>query len=292
MASLAAKKPWIAFLGLSLASSPLGLHAQSTASSASSSSPASLVPATTTIEHTQLGEEASDQELAEHWKLSREEVARYRHFMRVEGRYYYAHLDPVMVLGLTTADPVQRARYAGQYLDAERARIQEQTRFAMLVAEVQAKRFGLEKLVDFSVLPQVAQSSSYLAARATRGQPAQTPPSAASSTPTQRPAAPATLQAGDQVDFLIEPTCVAVCIDALKKVLQVPDVRVRLYGRGFKDTAALVAWLEQKPLTDLDAATRARIAPRHFDPMVFSGINLSRVPVVLLRRNGVVVGVL
>ena len=292
MASLAAKKPWIAFLGLSLASSPLGLHAQSTASSASSSSPASLAPATTTIEHTQLGEEASDQELAEHWKLSREEVARYRHFMRVEGRYYYAHLDPVMVLGLTTADPVQRARYAGQYLDAERARIQEQTRFAMLVAEVQAKRFGLEKLVDFSVLPQVAQSSSYLAARATRGQPAQTPPSAASSTPTQRPAAPATLQAGDQVDFLIEPSCIAVCIDALKKVLQVPDVRVRLYGRGFKDTAALVAWLEQKPLTDLDAATRARIAPRHFDPMVFSGINLSRVPVVLLRRNGVVVGVL
>ena len=67
---------------------------------------------------------------------------------------------------------------------------------------------------------------------------------------------------------------------------------MRLYGRGFKDTAALVAWLEQKPLTDLDAATRARIAPRHFDPMVFSGINLSRVPVVLLRRNGVVVGVL
>ena len=292
MASLAAKKPWIAFLGLSLASSPLGLHAQSTASSASSSSPASLAPATTTIEHTQLGEEASDQELAEHWKLSREEVARYRHFMRVEGRYYYAHLDPVMVLGLTTADPVQRARYAGQYLDAERARIQEQTRFAMLVAEVQAKRFGLEKLVDFSVLPQVAQSSSYLAARATRGQPAQTPPSAASSTPTQRPAAPATLQAGDQVDFLIEPSCIAVCIDALKKVLQVPDVRVRLYGRGFKDTAALVAWLEQKPLMELDAATRARIAPRRFDPMIFSGIALSRVPVILLRRNGVVVGVL
>ena len=284
MASLTAKKLWIALLGVGLANSHLTLHAQQSPS-----------PATTTIAHTQvsgLGEEASDQELAEHWKLSPEEVKRYRHFMRVEGRYYYAHLDPVMVLGLTTADPVQRARYAGQYLDAERARIQEQTRFAMLVAEVQAKRFGLEKLVDFSVLPQVAQSSSYLAARATRGQPAQTPPSAASSTPTQRPAAPATLQAGDQVDFLIEPTCVAVCIDALKKVLQVPDVRVRLYGRGFKDTAALVAWLEQKPLTDLDAATRARIAPRHFDPMVFSGINLSRVPVVLLRRNGVVVGVL
>ena len=284
MASLTTTKPWIVLLGLSLASTPLALHAQS-----------STAPATTGITHTQvsgLGEEASDQELAEHWKLSREEVARYRHFMRVEGRYVYAHLDPVMVLGLTTTDPVQRTRYAGQYLDAERARIQAQTRFALLVAEVQAKRFGLEKLVDFSVLPQVAQSSSYLAARATRGQPAQTPPSAASSTPTQRPAAPATLQAGDQVDFLIEPSCIAVCIDALKKVLQVPDVRVRLYGRGFKDTAALVAWLEQKPLMELDAATRARIAPRRFDPMIFSGIALSRVPVILLRRNGVVVGVL
>ena len=288
MASLTAKTPWITLLGLSLASSPLGLHAQSPASS-----PTSLTPATTTIEHTQLGEEASDQELAEHWKLSREEVARYRHFMRVEGRYYYAHLDPVMVLGLTATDPVQRTRYAGQYLDAERARIQAQTRFALLVAEVQAKRFGLEKLVDFSVLPQVAQSSSYLAARA-RGTSADvSPPAPPAPLPAvARAPTPATVQAGDQVDFLIEPSCIAVCIDALKKVLQVPDVQVRLYGRGFKDTAALVAWLEQKPLMELDAATRARIAPRRFDPMIFSGIALSRVPVILLRRNGVVVGVL
>lgn len=281
---MARKKRWIAFLGLSLASSPLALNAQSTSSAA------------TTIEHMQVGslsDEANDKELAAHWQLSQEEVARYRHFMRVEGRYFYAHLDPVMVLGLITTHEVQRTRYAERYLDAERARIEAQTRFARLVAEVQTRRYGLEKLVDFSMLPQMAQSSGYLAARAARGQLAGAPSAHLYPlTRTRTAAAPVVLQAGDPVDFLVEPTCIEVCIDALKKVLQVPNVQIRLYGRGFKDTAALVAWLEQKPLAELDAATRARIAPRRFDPMVFSGIDISHVPVILLRRNGVMVEVL
>ena len=52
-----------------------------------------------------------------------EEVAHYRQYMRVEGRYFYAHLDPVMTLGIIETDPVQRARYAGLYLEAERERV-------------------------------------------------------------------------------------------------------------------------------------------------------------------------
>lgn len=268
------QKPLAGLLWVSMACLPLPLSAQSTVS-------------TTTIKHTQFGE-VSDRELAEHWKLTPEEVAHYRQYMRVEGQYFYTHLDPVMVLGLIETDPTRRAHYVGMYLDAERARVKAQTSFAILAATVQQKRFGLEPLVDFSMLPQVAQSPSYRAARAARGTQAAAPPS--NPIANKPPSPPPVLQAGDSVDFLIDPSCEAACYDRLKTVLQVSDVKVRLYGRGFKDAAALVGWLEHGPAAQLDAATRARIEPRRFDPLIFSGIDVSHPPVTLLRRNGVVIG--
>ena len=247
-----------------------------------------IAAATTTIEHTQFGE-ASDQALAEHWRLSREEVARYRHYMRVEGRYFYAHLDPVMTLGIIETDPVQRARYAGLYLDAERRRVREQTGFARLVARVQLRRYGLEPPVDFSTMPQVANAPRYQAARAARTAAPVSRPDRPTAPPVAPPE-PVVPQAGDVVEVLVEPGCTRACTDPILRVLQIAGVKVRVYGRNFKDAKALVEWLERGPLAPLDATARARIEPRRFDPLIFQGHEPWHPPVALLRRHGVVIG--
>jgi hypothetical protein len=242
----------------------------------------------TPVEYTAFGP-ANDRALAEHWGLPEADVARYRQYMQVEGRYFYAHLDPVMVLGIIETDPAKRARFAERYLDAERRRVAAQTGFATLVAATQLERYGLESPVDFSRLPQAAHSPGYRAARSAREAP---PGLAADRAPAAPPPAPAaaTLRAGDTVDVWVEAGCEAPCHDKLTEILQTPDVKVHLYGRGFKDALALVAWLERWPAPGLDAAARAaaarRIEPRRFDPVIFGGIDLSQPPVALLRRNG------
>lgn len=244
----------------------------------------------TAIEYTALGE-ASAKELADHWGLKPEEVEKYRSYMRLEGRYFYAHLDPVMVLGIIEADPERRARYAEQYLEGERKRIAAQTGFAKLAAAVQLKRYGLEAPVDFSAMPQAANSPGYLQARQDRLAPQPPrPPSQGVPFPVAGPAVP---RAGDTVDLLVVADCPA-CYERLSAVLKTPEVRVNLYGRGFKDPAELVAWLERWPGEGLAPAERAaaakRIEPRRYDPVVFDGHDLQRPPVALLRRGGAVIG--
>lgn len=272
-------RPWLP-LALVSALIPVGVDAE----------PARIEP--TTIEHTALGP-ASDPDLAAHWGLTLPEVQRYRTFMTVEGRYFYNHLDPVMVLGLIETDPTQRARYAEKYLLAERNRIAQQTSFAQLVANVQLRRFGLEAPVDFSKLPQAANAPDYLAARA-QGDGAD-PTVARASDPATPPAPPPTPQAGDAVDLLVTPSCQAPCYTQLSAILAMPGVRVRVYGRGFTDTHALTTWLSQWPGAGLDpaakAAATARIEPRRYDPVIFDGYALTP-PLALLRRQGAVIGTL
>ncbi len=275
MRRVRAVKLWLALWCAGMMGCPPPLSAQS-------------VPTATRIEHTQFGE-ASDQELAEHWQLSTQEIARYRRYMRVEGRYFYAHLDPVMVLGIIETDPVQRARYAGLYLEAERERVREQTGFASLVARVQLKRHGLEMPIDFSTMPQVANSQSYQAARAARNAAPVDRPDRPKAPPVMT-AEPVVPQAGDVVDLLVEPGCTRECTGKILSVLKIAGVKIRVYGRHFKDAKALVGWLEQAPLAPLDASDRARIEPRRFDPLVFYGNEPLRPPVALLRRRGVVIG--
>lgn len=86
------------------------------------------------------------------------------------------------------------------------------------------------------------------------------------------------------------PVCTRECADPILKVLKIAGVKIRVYGRHFKTTQALVDWLEQAPLAPLDASDRARIEPRRFDPLVFNGNEPLRPPVALLRRRGVVIG--
>ncbi|MFZ1493368.1 MAG: hypothetical protein WAU60_08130 [Candidatus Competibacter denitrificans] len=272
------RMPWLALVAVTVLAAP---------DPAASADPGRI--SATTIEHTTWGA-ASEQELATHWGLSVAEVQRYRQFMAVEGQYFYAHLDPVMVLGLIETDPTQRARYAESYLLAERQRIAQQTGFAQLVARVQMKRFGLEPPVDFSKLPQAANSPDYLAAR-TPERPAFSPVSPETVT-SKGPADP---QPGDTVDLLVTPACTTPCYAKLSAILQITGVKVHLYGRGFTEPDALATWLSHWPASGLDAAGRtaasARIEPRRYDPLIFDGVGLTP-PVALLRRQGVVIGTL
>lgn len=243
----------------------------------------------TAVEYTALGE-PNAREVAEHWGLKPEEVEKYRAYMRLEGRYFYAHLDPVMVLGIIETDPERRAKYAQKYLEGERQRIGEQTGFARLVARVQLQRFGLEAPVDFSVMPQAANAPEYRQARQDRLAPPPPPAGPVALPPLPGPAVP---RAGDTVDLLVVADCPA-CYERLAAVLKAPDVRVHLYGRGFKDPAELVAWLDRWPGEGFAPAERAaaaaRIEPRRYDPVVFDGYDLQHPPVALLRRGGAVVG--
>ncbi len=252
----------------------------------------------------------SDEALGAHWDLTPEDVKRYNAYMAVEGRYFYPQVDPVMVLGLIETDPDRRAQFAAKYLTAERRRIEQQTGFATLAAEVQLKRFGLEKLVDFATVPGARQSPDYLAARAqrsegrngafssvaasTRPSPALPGASVAASTPA-RPALdpsaePATPQAGDDVDLLVEAGCTTACYAKLTDLLKTPVSRIHIYGRGFKDNHAFIRWLNQRPGdAALHAQEEKRIEPRRFDALMFGDLATSKAPVALLRRHGVLV---
>jgi hypothetical protein len=206
--------------------------------------------------------------------------------MTREGRFFYAHLDPIMVLGIIESDPQRQARYAEQYLRAERQRIEAQTAFAQAVGAAQRRLFGWEKYVDFSKLPQAAASRPSPATARDSGP--------ARLMPARWPRLdPATLRAGDTVDVWVDAACQTRCFDRLRTLVQTPDINVLLYGQDFADAAALVTWLEAglASWTEAERQTAAtRIQPRRFDPVVFAGSAGKRTPVVLVRRNGRIVG--
>ncbi len=231
----------------------------------------------TTIQSTRF-EPVSDQDMAVHWSLEREEVEKYRRYMALEGRYFYAHLDPVMVLGIIETDPGKRNRYAEKYLMAERRRIEEQTSFVTLVGLQQLLLYGPEPLFDFSKLPQAVNSPRYHAARTERLG-ISTPPAQFSAIPPQPGTAP-TLQAGDKVDLLVDADCRDVCHDQLTEILQTPGVLIALYGRGFPSTDDLVAWVGTWEATQSNPANATkRIALKQYDPVVFAGVDTTTTPV-------------
>lgn len=257
-------------------------------------SAAAVAAPPTSIDYTTVEtSEVSDVELAEYWRLESEEIRRYRRYMALEGRYYYRHLDPVMVLGLIETNPDRRQRYAEQYLLAERRRVDQQLSFSVLVAQTQLQLFGPEALYDFSTLPGAANSPGYLRARAERLEPladgGMSRP-VAGVTPPSAPAAEFEPRDGDTIDLLVEPDCRTTCYQLLAALLETPAAVISIYGHRFADPEALAAWLEEADAIALDDPTLgARLQLKRFDPLVFADMPLSA-PLALLRRDGVVVG--
>lgn len=234
----------------------------------------------------------SDAELADYWQLGTEDVARYRRYMALEGRYHYAHLDPVMVLGLIESDPDRRQRYAEQYLLGERRRISQQTGFAALVAAAQQRLFGAEALYDFSMLPQAANSPGYRQARAERL--GEAPVQGGMSRPlaggAMVPADAFEPRDGDTIDLLVEPICRTACYRLLAELIDTPATVISIYGHRFADPEALAAWLEAgRDLALAEPALAGRLQLKRFDPLVFAEVRPLNAPLALLRRDGVVV---
>ena len=97
----------------------------------------------------------SDQEQADHWKLSLDEWQDYQKYMAVEGKYFYSHLDPVTTLSIVTKDPKTRLRFIGLSVLKERDRVDAEVNFANDAFRVQRDLFGEEDLFDFNKIPQM-----------------------------------------------------------------------------------------------------------------------------------------
>lgn len=97
----------------------------------------------------------SDQEQADHWKLSLGEWQDYQKYMAVEGKYFYSHLDPVTTLSIITKDPKERLRFIGLSVLKERDRVDAEVSFANDAFRVQRDLFGEEDLFDFNKIPQM-----------------------------------------------------------------------------------------------------------------------------------------
>ena len=97
----------------------------------------------------------SDQEQADHWKLSLDEWQDYQKYMAIEGKYFYSHLDPVTTLSIITKDPKERLRFIGLSVLKERDRVDAEVSFANDAFRVQRDLFGEEDLFDFNKIPQM-----------------------------------------------------------------------------------------------------------------------------------------
>lgn len=239
-------------------------------------------PSQPSISFTKIGASAQEKKVAaEHWNLSMDEIETYNRYMSLEGRFYYSHLDPVMVLGIIERDNKKRLRYAEMYLQAERERVGQQTSFANLVAAAQLKLYGVEGLFDFSSLPQAANHQfSGGFGKGTSGNTTAPPANNVPITP----------QSGDAIDLLIDPNCINVCYELLDKLARFKNVQIAIYGRGFNDASMLGGWMDDWVNGDPNRQQHLnRISLKNFDPIIFTGYVESPAPIGLLRRNGEII---
>ena len=173
-----------------------------------------------------------------------------------------------MTLGIIETDPVSRARYAGLYLDAERQRVRRKPASPSSWRTCNCALWSgtAGRFLDPAASGELARLPGR--PRGRHATPVERPdrPTA----PPATPAEPVVPQAGDVVEVLVEPGCTRECADAILRVLKIAGVTIRVYGRHFKTTQALVDWLEQAPLAPLDASDRVRIEPRRFDPLILT----------------------
>ncbi|HID51086.1 MAG TPA: hypothetical protein EYP41_03490 [Anaerolineae bacterium] len=61
----------------------------------------------------------SDSEVAEHYGLSLEQYQKYKRYMEIEGKYHYAHMDPLFVSGLIAETEQERKQFAERFYNQE-----------------------------------------------------------------------------------------------------------------------------------------------------------------------------
>ena len=272
-----------------------------TALTVSSTPVVSLTPASQSQTQTQFTR-VGDAETAQHWGLTEAEWATYQKYMAIEGKYFYAHLDPLMTLGIIESDNQARQRYAQLWLMQERQRVEAQVSFSNLVARVQHKLFGNEPYMDFSQLPWEHAQQYAPDAPTIKHSPLINTPSAASTKQTEQQGEQHTLSQNDNtaapiaapiegaapLDLSFQPTdelWITVmecdrCAEQIKALLAQP---LNIVIHGMADAEALVAYAKAAHLPQEQVGKR--ITLRLFDPLSFGGREV-RAGEVFHARNG------
>ena len=220
------------------------------------------------------------------WGLTDDEFEQYRNYMASTGRYYYTHLDPLMVLGFIETDPGKRDRLAERYLIESRRRIEQELSFVQEIQHAQKRLFPSNRLYDFSKVAgyEKHQQKKQALERAVQI-------SRARSVPRRNPIN-ATISTYDwhtdpgvvSVEFLIRADCddcEAIVRDLLTKTPE--TVIIDLYAPE-TDLAALTNLIVS--LRDVIRPSRV-ISAKQFDPILFDAETDIERPIV--RSNGVIV---
>ena len=208
----------------------------------------------TEVQHTELTQ------LARQWGITIDDAQKYSRYMSTAGKYFYSHLDPVMVLGFISEQPKERSRLAEIYLRESRKRYLAEKQFVNDIGHAQKRMFGPEKLYDLSTLPNYA-SRNLTATNQAYKAPKQKEPSRISS---PRSIAFANHKGLMSIDIYIDNTC--TCEQRLAALLTTPtDVILNLYVEA-TPTDNILTDIE----TFKEAASISRvITTKIFDPIVW-----------------------
>ncbi len=219
------------------------------------------------------------------WGLNDEESKTYNDYMQTTGKFFYTHLDPLMVLGFIEENPAKRAALAERHLIKSRQRIIQERTFVEEIGDAQKRLYAGEKAFNFARLPGydahkeklAALRSSVSTARANKTGPA---------VPVNTTVAKFNWNDNKSIvsiDYLIPAEC-KECINTVKQMLDTPEtVIINLYAKDGD-----INYLEQVIQSVANEIEPARvISAKRYDSIVFAGIANPSKPVV--RRDGVVV---
>ncbi len=239
----------------------------------------------TAIEYSRVDDEA----MIRAWNITQKELTQYREYMQTTGQYYYSHLDPVMVLGISSNSEKDRARFARLYIQNEvTMRLQEQ-QFVTAVGHAHTRLYGTGKRYDFSSVPgfnkrAIASANSL--------------EESVQSNPVYGPGGPLPLHKIDgyqwtqrnalvSVDLLVEDDCEG-CLAQFDSLLSTTPVHVivNVYSKGaqqgiLKQLHSSSGFANRSP---------ARIVNfKRYDALLWDAIDQSTLPVTVIRHNGIAV---
>jgi len=243
----------------------------------------------TVVEYTQIEDDA----MMKAWNITQAELTQYREYMQTTGRYYYTHLDPVMVLGISSDNPADRDRFAELYIRNEvTMRLQEQE-FITSVGYAHTRLYGKGKRFDFSKVPGYAEHQRSQAQVLTANIKSN---SVHVSAPGSLPSYSIADYHWEQrnalisVDLLVDAIC-DTCLAQFEKVLTVSPTQV-IVNVFFSDKQGVpedVLYLLQSSAAYANRPPARIVNFKRYDPLLWDEIDKVSLPVAVIRRNGIAV---
>ena len=212
----------------------------------------------------------SDNEAAQYWSLSLEQYQQYKSYMEKEGKYHYAHLDPVFVSGLIAENEQDRKQLAELYYQQELRRRMGFDKFNEYYRAYGKKVRGNQSIISVEKLSQ-------LYGRDIRQWRA----------PSKQP------QAGDRITYFVNKDCGQPCVSSFQYHLQAiggkypVGTSIDVYFIGF-DRKEIEAWAKSVNLNP--GAVKAGTVTLNFDDRYEKVFNSPVLPAAFLVRNNQVLG--